>query len=52
MLELAEEHARDQAATELRFLQAIRIGVPACLDDKARRPFEKREEELLKLIQI
>lgn len=49
MIELAEEHARDQAGQELRFLQAIRVAVPACFDDKSRGAFEKREARLLEI---
>ena len=49
-LELTEEHGRDQATQELRFMQAIRRAVPASLDDKASRDYEQREEALLKQI--
>jgi hypothetical protein len=47
MLAVVEEHKRDQDDQQLRFLQAIRIAVPACLDNKSAKPFEKLEDDLL-----
>lgn len=50
MVLLTEEHHRQQATRELAYLQALRVSVPACFDDKAGRSYEQREEALLDLI--
>ncbi len=52
MIELAADYQRSQADLELRFLQAVRIAVPACLDKKSQPDYEKREAALLKLTQF
>ena len=51
MTELVEEHARDRADVEVRFLQALRKSIPAVFDTKAQGPYEAREALLLDLIQ-